>query len=215
MRNDNLEELIAQADENMIREYVLSHPESLKSKTSFNVSPIVLSCFYQKNRITELLFSLDEKIDFFEACAANKFDIVAHHIYQNHDIVNVFYDNGYTGLGLACYFGHEEIAKYLILKGANVNIPSDNEYRTFPLYSAVIGNFTSLTATLLKEGANANIQQAGGITPLHIAAKNGNIELIITLLENGASVEAKTEEGKTPSTMAQENGHLEIAEILS
>lgn len=210
-----IEELIADADEDSLKAYISKNPNSLKEKTSFDVSPLMLSCYYNKPAVTQLLLNINPEIDFFEACATNKFDIVANNIFQHPEIVNQYYDNGYTGLGLATYFGNEEIAKYLVLKDAEVNLPSNNEYRVFPLHSAAAGNFTGIAKMLVENNAEVNISQLSGITPLHSAAQNGNIELIILLLEKGAAVDVRMEGGKLPADLAREHGFAEIAEILS
>jgi ankyrin repeat protein len=68
---------------------------------------------------------------------------------------------------------------------------------------------------LLEAGADINVVQKSGATPLHSAASNGNIELLIVLLEAGAIVDAKMEDGKTASEKAFEKGFIEIAKILS
>lgn len=173
MPYNQLEQLIAEADVDSIKAFIASHPEALKVNTSFNVSPLILSCYYGKHKITELLTQAKTEVDFFEACSANKFEEVAHYIYNNPEIVNQYYDNGYTGLGLASHFGNEEISRYLVLKGADVNLPSDNEFRVFPLHSAIAGNFNNISKMLIENGARVNISQKAGITPLHSAAKNG------------------------------------------
>lgn len=215
MPYNQLEDPIAKVDLDAIKTIIASHPESLKSSTSFHVSPLVLSCYYGNQKVTDLLMQLVSEMDFFEACAANKFEEVAHHIYKNPNIVSEYYDNGYTGLGLAAHFGNDEIARYLVLKGADVNLPSDNAFRVLPIHSAVAGNFTNLAKMLIANHAHVNVPQYTGITPLHSAAQNGNIELIIPLLEHGASVDARTEGGKRPADLARDNGFMEIAEILA
>ena len=54
-----------------------------------------------------------------------------------------------------------------------------------------------------------------GITPLHSAAYNGNIEILIVLFEAGANVKVMDDEGRTPADMAAEKGFPEIARILA
>src|SRR5690606_70488 len=130
-----IEDLIAEATLDDIQAYLSKNPNAIKESTSFDVSPLMLSCYYNKPEVTNLLLNYHTNIDFFEACVVNKFDTVANHVFNNPEIVNQFYSNGYTGLGLAAYFGNEEISRYLILKGAEVNLPSNNEYRVFPLHA--------------------------------------------------------------------------------
>ena len=68
---------------------------------------------------------------------------------------------------------------------------------------------------LIEAGAEVNSVQSSGMTPLHYAAQNGNIELLIILLEKGALVDYKNEQGMTPSDLALLKGHEEIAKILA
>jgi len=51
---------------------------------------------------------------------------------------------------------------------------------------------------ILKHGADVTMANADGITPLHLAALNGDSELITLLLEKGAKPDAKDSLGKTP-----------------
>jgi ankyrin repeat protein len=151
----------------------------------------------------------------FEAAAAGKFDVVAHLVYTHPDAIDKFADDGFTALGLACYFGQYEVARYLVLKGADVNLPSNNGFNVFPLHSAAAGNYTDIARMLVENGAMVNIKQQAGATPLHSAAQNGNLELIILLLESGAEPNARMEGGKLPADLAREKGFVEIADILS
>ncbi len=68
---------------------------------------------------------------------------------------------------------------------------------------------------LLEAGADVNIQEVSGITPLHLAASQGNLEIIICLLEAGADVRIETNGGKTPGDWAEDNGWIAIARILN
>ena len=135
-------------------------------------------------------------------------------ISSNPSLTNSYSVDGFTPLGLACYFGHEEIAKFLISKGAEVNIPSKNGFNVFPIHSAVAANNFNITKLLLAHGAYPNVCQKSGVAPLHSAAQLGNIELIILLLEHGAEVTLRMEGGKLPSDLAADKGFVEIAEIL-
>ena len=43
---------------------------------------------------------------------------------------------------------------------------------------------------LVAEGADVNVQDAGGTRPLHVAVSNGHVEALKTLVELGADKEA-------------------------
>jgi ankyrin repeat protein len=215
MSVEQLEEYIAAGDLEGITELLQENPALAKTKTSQQVTPLMLSCYYKKPEITALLLKYVDDINLFEASAAGKFDVVAHQLYNNPDSVNDYADDGFTPLGLACYFGQFEIARYLVLKGADVNQHSNNGFRVFPIHSATAGNYTDIARVLIENGANVNVRQQAGATPLHSAAQNGNLELLILLLEHGAETDVRMEGGKLPADMAREKGFAEIADILS
>ncbi|MBL4676227.1 MAG: ankyrin repeat domain-containing protein [Mucilaginibacter sp.] len=215
MSIENLEEYIANADLEQLQTLLANQPELATAKTSLNVSPLMLSCYYKKPQVTELLLEHVTNPDLFEAAAAGAFDNVAYLITAHPGRIDYYAEDGFTALGLACYFGHYDIARYVVLKGADVNKPSDNGFNVYPLHSAAAGDFTSTARMLVENGANVNVKQRSGATPLHSAAQNGNLELLILLLENGAQVDIRMEGGKLPADLASEKGFDEIAEILS
>lgn len=209
-----LEEYIASGDLAGISTLLQQNPELAKTKTSHNVSPLMLSCYYKKPEVTALLLKYTDDLNLFEASAAGKFDVVAHLLYSHPDAVNEYAEDGFTPLGLACYFGQFEVARYLVLKGAEVNLPSNNGFNVFPIHSATAGNYTDIARMLVENGANVNVKQQAGATPLHSAAQNGNLDLLILLLEHGAETNARMEGGKMPADLAREKGFKEIADIL-
>jgi hypothetical protein len=60
-----------------------------------------------------------------------------------------------------------------------------------------------LVKSLIASGAQVNISDSNGWTPLHWAAQYGHIEIIKLLIANGAHTEAKDDEGQTPIALAQ------------
>lgn len=210
-----VEEYIQTGNNAALKELLGLKPALAQGKTSLNVSPLLLSCYYKKPEISDTILGFVKNPDIYESAAVGKFDSLANNIYTTPHLINTFSDDGFTPLGLACYFGHEESARYLLLKGAEVNTPSQNGYNVYPIHSAVASNNADITKILLEAGADVNVKQVSGITPLHSAAHHGNIELIILLLEAGADVNANSEDGKTPSQMASSAGFSELAKILS
>lgn len=215
MSVDLLEEYIAAGDLKGINDLLIQNPALAKTRTSQQVSPLMLSCYYKKPEVSALLLKYADEISLFEASAVGKFDVVAHLLYSHPDAVNDYADDGFTPLGLACYFGQFEVARYLVLKGADVNQPSNNGFQVFPIHSAAAGSYNDIAKMLIDNGAKVNVRQQAGATPLHSAAQNGNLELLILLLENGAETDVRMEGGKMAADLAMEKGFKEIAEILS
>jgi len=215
MSIEKLELCITNADLEGLDALLVADPALAKTRTSHHVSPLMLSCYYKKPAVTALLLKYLDEINLFEASAAGKFDVVAHLVYQHPEAVNYYAEDGFTPLGLACYFGQYEIARYLVLKGADVNLPSNNGFGVYPLHSAVAGNYTQIARMLIENNAQVNVKQQAGVTALHSAAQNGNIDLLILLLEHGADANVRMEGGKLPADVAREKGFLEIAEALA
>jgi ankyrin repeat protein len=190
-------------------------PELIKKPTSHHISPLMLSCYYKKPEVTEFLMKYVDEVNLFEAVAAGKFEVVSYLVFAYPEAVNYYAEDGFTPLGLACYFGQYEIARYLVTKGADVNLPSNNGFHVYPIHSAVAGDFTDIAALLIEAGANVNVKQQAGATPLHSAAQNGNIDMLILLLEAGAEVNIRMEGGKLPADLAREKGFIQVAEALS
>jgi ankyrin repeat protein len=115
---------------------------------------------------------------------------------------------------LACYFGLFEIAEYLVKAGAPINSASQNELKAMPIQFAAAGRHEDIVRMLLANGADPNVRERGGYTPLHAAAQNGDETMIRTLLYGGADMGLKGNDGKLPLDLAREAGHTGAAKLL-
>ena len=215
MSNDLLEEYIQTGNANELNALLTTNPSLASQKTSQQISPLMLSCYYKKRELSDIILKHVPEISIFEASALGKYELITEFLTRNPELLNDFSEDGFTPLSLAAYFGNEDVIRYLLLQGSDPNIPSRNGYNVYPIHSAVAANYTIIAKMLLEAGADINVVQMSGSTPLHSAAHNGNIELLIVLLEAGAKVDAKMEDGKTPADKASEKGFTEIAKILS
>ena len=178
------------------------------------MSPLLLACYYNKPNLVKLFLKNLDVLSIFEAAAAGLTDELIKIVEKDEGSVNHISDHGFSALGIAAHFGHDEIVRYLLTKNADPNLPSQNGYLVFPLHTAVGTGLLSVAKLLIEGNAEVNVLQASRISPLHLAAQNGNIELIILLLENGARIDIKNDNGQTAADLALERGHQEIAEIL-
>ncbi|WP_316794186.1 ankyrin repeat domain-containing protein [Pedobacter frigoris] len=213
----NIATLEALIEDNKLQEiYDLLNktPQLADQKTSHGVSPVLLACYYRKPKMAELIAGFSTEITVFEACALGQLEHAIGLITEQPELVNTFANDGFTPLGLAAYFGHEELAKVLITSGAEVNVPTNNGFNVFPIHSAVAARNYNITKMLLDAGAAVNVKQQAGFTPLHAAAQYGDIEILILLLEHNADVDIRMEGGKLPADLADEKGYTEIAAIL-
>ena len=120
-----------------------------------------------------------------------------------------------------------EILKALLAAGANPNwyplpVPSEvNSGNESLLILAVEHNLynrpsDTLAAArlLLESGANPNAKNLTGLTPLHIAAYNGQLELVRLLLDHHADPNVANNGGVTPLDEAKAQNHPEVVALL-
>ncbi len=209
-----LEEYIETGDSLAIDDLLNGNPNLGKQRTSHDISPLLLACYYNKPQIVRVILKHLDELTIHEAAAAGLLEQVQAMIENTPRLLDEISDHGFTPLGIATHFGKEDVVRFLLSKGADANIQSQNGYNVYPLHAAISSNFENIAKMLIEAGAEVNVFQASRTSPLHIASQNGNIELIILLLEHGALVEIKNDMGKTASDLAAEKGHVDIANIL-
>jgi ankyrin repeat protein len=84
-----------------------------------------------------------------------------------------------------------------------------------PVAEAAMKRDRDAVRTLLKNGEDVNAAQGDGMTGLHWAARNGDLEMTQMLLFAGANVKATTRlGGYTPLLMAADQGHAAVIAAL-
>ena len=74
--------------------------------------------------------------------------------------------------------------------------------------------YSRIVKMLLDLGADPNLREQGGFTPLHVAAQNDDVETIRFLLLGGADLTLKSEDGKTALDLAMDAGHEKASALL-
>lgn len=209
-----LEEYIETGNGLAIDDLLNGNPGLVKLQTSHEISPLLLACYYNKPQIVKVLLKHLDELTIHEAASANQLKQVQAMIEDQPGLLDDISDHGFTPLGMATHFGHEDVVRFLLATGADPNLQSQNGYSVYPLHAAISSGYDGIAKMLVEAGAEVNVFQASRITPLHLASQHGNIDLIVLLLENGAQVDIKNDMGRTASDLAAEKGHTEIANIL-
>jgi truncated hemoglobin YjbI len=124
---------------------------------------------------------------------------------------------GWTLLHRAAAAGNTEMVEMLLRLGADPNARDGGGHT--PLYS--VGNEcrveggAQVVRALVQAGAS--VDAADGVkrtTPLHMAARRGNVEVAQALLDCGASIEACDSAGETPLRRAVNCDKVEVARLL-
>jgi hypothetical protein len=124
--------------------------------------------------------------------------------------------DGWPPLHLSAAFATPQAVELLLEHGAHIHQVSHNPMRNQALHACIaLGNSLESLRLLLEAGASVNATQAGGYTPLHQAAANGNAAVVELLLEHGADKTACCDQGKTPAAYAGERGHKDLAALLA
>jgi ankyrin repeat protein len=111
-------------------------------------------------------------------------------------------------------FGDVEVARALLDLGAPVDFADGNGITM--LGRSVLNNEIEMAKMLIARGANVNVVDKLGMTPLLWAANIdfGDAAMIELLLRAGAKTDARTRDGLTPLELARRHGHANLIPAL-
>lgn len=107
-------------------------------------------------------------------------------------LVRAYSHDGWTPLHLAAFFGHAEVARLLLDRGADVNARSQSDRfarANTPLHAAAANRQVEVARLLVERGADVNARDGSGFTPLALAANSRSDHLMLLLLDKGARAE--------------------------
>jgi ankyrin repeat protein len=112
-------------------------------------------------------------------------------------------------------FGDAEVARTLFELGAPLEFADGNGITM--LGRAALNNEVGMAKTLLDRGANVNVVDKLGMTPLLWAASMdfGDPAMIELLLKAGAKADARNKDGLTAIELARKYGHTELLPALT
>ena len=206
-------EAIKQGDRDEV-ERLLNADAGLIHLRENGLSPIMIAAYHGHPGLASFLADKTVALTIFEAAATGKINNILRMLARDPQLVNAYAEDGFQALGLASYFGHFDVADYLIKAGAPINSPSRNDLQAAPIQSAAAAGHARIVGLLLKYKADPNVREQGGYTPLHAAAQNGDREMIRTLLYGGADLTLQSNDGKLPLDLALAAGHSEAAKLL-
>ena len=213
-RSAALFEAIRKGDTTQVQALMTADPQLSGARNPDGATPALWAAYTRHAALAPLVLA-GRDADFFEACALGRTGRAADLLARDARLVDAYSADGFTALGLAVFFGHEEIARLLVAAGADVNRPSRNAIRVAPLHSAVESGSLALLDLLLSHGAHADPVEFLGATPLQSAAARGSREMVERLLKAGADPRRKTKDGKTAIDLARQYGHEALADYLA
>jgi ankyrin repeat protein len=211
-------EAIKEGQAEKVEQLLEQSPALLQAKDENGVSAILWAVYRGHKELAQRLVDKGYELDIFESAALGHEQALDRLLKENKELAREFSKDGFTALGLTCFFGNVQAMKLLLAAGSDPNVVSRNQMKVTPLHSAVAHRngpvALTMTRMLLEREAEVNVAQEGGWTPLHQAAAHGQTDIIELLLERGARLDAVSGDGRTPLRMAEEGKHHKAVELL-
>jgi ankyrin repeat protein len=168
------------------------------SRDEQGLSPALHALYRGETAEAESL--LPDEPNVFEAAAFGREEQLEEVLASDPELARAFSGDGFTALHLAAFFGHAEVMRLLLDRGADPNAVATSAQvgPVQPLHSAAATGRHECARLLLAHGADVNARQGGGFTALHAAAASSDAELARLLLAAGADATAKTDDGREP-----------------
>ncbi len=208
------QEQVKKGDLGAVRAALGEEPALLDAPNEAGQSSFLLAKYYRQSEVADYLLGLHPKLSIFDRCVAGQTETVLEEIDREPALLASQSSDGWMPLHLAAFFGHPELAKGLLNRGAVIDSRSTNAMKNTPLHAAAAGTKLELVELLLDHGADVNARQQGGWTALHSAAQTGNREMAEILLAHGADVRARADNNQSPLDLALMHGHGEVATLL-
>jgi uncharacterized protein len=181
-----LSEAIKAGDLAKVSELLHEDPRSASERTPDGVSCVSIAMYNGQRNIARLLADTRADLDVYEACAVGSLDRVLELIEKDRAEVNSFSPDGFAPVALAAYFGHPQIVEALIQAGADVNARARNPMQVAAIHAAVSARDIQCVEILLRSGANPNLEQQQGFTPMQAAEANMDDAIMQLLTSYGA-----------------------------
>jgi hypothetical protein len=114
----------------------------------------------------------------------------------------------------ACRVGDVEALSRILNDHPDLLNSVDSKLRWSPLYRTVICGHIEATEFLLKQGADPNLKNNLGETPLHQATENSQAKLVKLLLKYKADPNSQQNDGNTPLHQSSYKGDESIVAML-
>ena len=180
-------------------------------------SALLLSVYYGHPELADPLLAAGATCNLFEASALGLLDRVAGLAEAEPGLIGSYSHDGFTPLHLAAFFGHLEVARYLLGRDADANAVATNTtfaHGVTPLHSAIARGGPGIVRVLLDAGADVSLRNGVGRTPIFEAAFNGDVEAARMLLDAGADPNPTADNGETPLSVALDRRHELVADLL-
>jgi len=112
-----------------------------------------------------------------------------------------------SAFGWAAAYKDDSFLKLLLQYGADINLQNSKQ-RTmpYPIYNAIAADRNDNLKFLLANGANPDVIDKTGLTPLMFTATSGSWEMALILLQAGADITFKNKWGEDAASYIEDAG---------
>jgi hypothetical protein len=169
-----------------VRSILADDPSLASSRSTTGVSALLWARYRGHGEVVDALLAADPLLDIFDAAALGRLDLVAELVATDADRVNEWSADGFTPVGLAAFFGHPDVVRFLLQHGADVHAVARNPMRVQPLHAATAARSVESVRLILEAGADPDAEQQEGWTALMVARRHDDREIVELLLAHGA-----------------------------
>lgn len=178
--------VIGEGDLPALEDLLRQHPALAYTVMEDGLSALLFSQYRHRPDIVKALLASGMRLTMGEAAAVGELERVRKIAGLWPPALHEYTADGFTPLQLACFFGHTEVAAFLVAQGADIHAVAQNAMAIQPLHAAVAGQYVEIVKLLLAHGADVDARQQSGFTPLMAARQNGNREIEALLRQAGA-----------------------------
>lgn len=211
---EELFEAIESGDDVRVSMLLDANPALASSRDKSGVSALMRALYRFDKPLIETVRRRVDELDVFEAAAFGDVDRLTELLRDEPSLVTSYSGDGFTALHFAAFFGRYEAAALLIERGAEVDAFGRGWMTGTAIHSAASRLQSDVVRILLEAGANPNVRQSAGWTPLHAAAMNGDLTSVELLLASGADATATNDEGRSVIDLATESGDEQTADRI-
>jgi ankyrin repeat protein len=213
---ESLFSAIRSGDRAQVEQLLDARPELVGTPNADGLSPVMWALYNGQRDIADVLLARlpEDSLTIHEAAATGRVARLEAVLASTPEAVNSWSPDGFQPLGLAAFFGHPAAVDLLLARGGEINTVAQHSFGVTALHAALASPTPEVARVLVAAGADVNIPQRSGATPLHETAHNGSLELTTFLLEHGANPAARDTEGRTPADIARAQDHPDVAELI-
>lgn len=204
---------------------LLAHGAEINSRTGskLGISPLMLAAMNGHTAAVKLL--LDMGSDINAQIETNRNTALTLACFQGrHEVVSLLLDRkanvehraktGLTPLMEAASGGYVEVGRVLLDKGADVNAPPVPSSRDTALTIAADKGHCRFVELLLSRGAQVEVKNKKGNSPLWLAANGGHLNVVELLYNAGADIDSQDNRKVSCLMAAFRKGHMKVVKWM-